>query len=99
MRLSETTIQALQKAFTQVFEQGDLYLIGSRLDDTRKGGDIDLYINTNNIQNLGEKRLAFLAQVKQTIGDQRIDLVINRGTHRPIDQIATQEGIILCQRP
>ncbi|MDP1659470.1 MAG: hypothetical protein Q8L73_09005 [Methylotenera sp.] len=53
---------------------------GSRVDDTRKGGDIDLYIVTDQQSRLGEKRIDFLAQIKHKIGDQRIDLVIDRGT-------------------
>ena len=47
---------------------------------------------------MGEKRIAFLTQLKQKIGEQRIDLVIARGTDRPIDKIAMSEGLLLCQR-
>jgi predicted nucleotidyltransferase len=77
--------------------KGELYLFGSRLDDARKGGDIDLYIVIDNRDRLGEKRIEFLTQIKQHIGDQRIDLVIERGTNRPIDKIAISEGLLLCQ--
>lgn len=97
MRLSLDVANAIQTAFLQVFEKGDLYLFGSRVDDNRKGGDIDLYVNADNREHLGEKRVAFLAQIKHYIGDQRIDLVIARGTQRSIDIIATSEGILLCQ--
>lgn len=98
MRLSAEAINVIQDAFLRVFEKGDLYLFGSRVDDTRKGGDIDLYVVADQQNRLGEKRIDFLAQIKHKIGDQRIDLVIDRGTKRPIDKIATSEGILLCQR-
>lgn len=98
MRLSAEAINVIQDAFLRVFEKGDLYLFGSRVDDTRKGGDIDLYVVADQQNRLGEKRIDFLAQIKYKIGDQRIDLVIDRGTKRPIDKIATSEGILLCQR-
>ena len=98
MRLSAEVATAIQAAFLQVFEKGDLYLFGSRVDDKRKGGDIDLYVNADNREHLGEKRVAFLAQIKRHIGDQRIDLVVARGTQRSIDKIATTEGVLLCQR-
>lgn len=98
MRLSAEAINVIQDAFLRVFEKGDLYLFGSRIDDTRKGGDIDLYVVADHQKRLGEKRIDFLAQIKHKIGDQRIDLVKDRGTNRPIDKIATSEGILLCQR-
>jgi len=98
LRLSAEAINVIQDAFLRVFEKGDLYLFGSRVDDTRKGGDIDLYVVADQQNRLGEKRIDFLAQIKHKIGDQRIDLVIDRGTNRPIDKIATSEGILLCQR-
>ena len=98
MRLSPEVTRAIQEAFAQVFENGDLYLFGSRVDDARKGGDIDLYVDTDNRERLGEKRIEFLTQIKRNIGNQRIDLVVARGTKRSIDEIATTEGILLCQR-
>ncbi len=98
MRLSAEIASVINEAFLQVFEKGDLYLFGSRVDDNRKGGDIDLYINADNREHLAEKRVLFLAQIKRHIGDQRIDLVLARGTQRSIDKIATTEGILLCQR-
>jgi predicted nucleotidyltransferase len=98
LRLSAEAINVIQDAFLRVFEKGDLYLFGSRVDDNRKGGDIDLYVVADQQKRLGEKRIDFLAQIKHKIGDQRIDLVIDRGTNRPIDKIATSEGILLCQR-
>ncbi|MDO9206082.1 MAG: nucleotidyltransferase domain-containing protein [Methylotenera sp.] len=97
MRLSSEAINVIQDAFLKVFEKGDLYLFGSRVDDNRKGGDIDLYIVADDKHQMGEKRIAFLAQVKHKLGDQRIDLVIDRGTNRPIDKVATSEGVLLCQ--
>ncbi len=98
MRLSAEVINVIQDTFLRVFEKGDLYLFGSRVDDSRKGGDIDLYVVADQQSQLGEKRIDFLAQIKQKIGDQRIDLVIDRGAKRPIDKIAVSEGVLLCQR-
>jgi len=73
-------------------------LFGSCVDDARKGGDIDLYLVADNRDRMGEKRIEFLAQVKRQIGDQRIDLVIDRGAGHPIDKIAMREGLLLFQR-
>lgn len=97
MRLSLEAINVIQDAFFSVFEKGELYLFGSRVDDSRKGGDIDLYVVADQQNLLGEKRIDFLTQIKHKLGDQRIDLVIDRGTNRPIDKLATKEGVLLCQ--
>tara|TARA_R110001606_G_scaffold389553_1_gene555745 strand:- start:2977 stop:3126 length:150 start_codon:yes stop_codon:yes gene_type:complete len=44
MRLTDQQQQAIIQQCTTVFRQGHLFLFGSRVDDTQKGGDIDLYI-------------------------------------------------------
>ncbi|MDP2834899.1 MAG: nucleotidyltransferase domain-containing protein [Pseudomonadota bacterium] len=98
MRLSSEATHAIKETFLQVFDKGELYLFGSRVDDSRKGGDIDLYVVVDNKDHLAEKRIQFLARVKRCIGNQRIDLVVDRGTRRPIDMIAKAEGVLLCQR-
>jgi len=98
MRVSPEVSVAIQDVFIRVFERGELYLFGSRVDDARKGGDIDLYVDTDNREHMGEKRIAFLTRIKRQIGDQLIDLVVTRGTKRRIDVIAKSEGILLCQR-
>jgi len=45
MRLSTDQIQAIRQAATAAFGQGTaVWLFGSRVDDAKKGGDIDLLI-------------------------------------------------------
>jgi len=98
MRLGSEVKSVIQDVFVQVFKKGDLYLFGSRVDDARKGGDIDLYIDTENHERMGEKRIEFLSLIKRKIGDQRIDLVVARKKKRTIDKVATSQGVLLCQR-
>ena len=95
MRLSAWEIKAIKKTFTDIFKSGDIYLFGSRVDDTQKGGDIDLYIDTENIQNKLEKKLTFLASLKQKIGDQKIDVIISKDKIRVIEQEALKYGVKL----
>ena len=47
MRLKENEIKAITDSFREIFSSGELYLFGSRIDDSKKGGDIDLYIKTS----------------------------------------------------
>ena len=98
MRLNEHEAEAIREVFAETFAEGSLYLFGSRVDDSQKGGDIDLYVVTDRKDALAEKKIDFLVRLKQRIGDQKIDLVIDRGTHRPIDEQAKKTGVLLCQR-
>ena len=44
IRLNSFEVDAIKKAFKEVFKEGEVYLFGSRVDDTKRGGDIDLYL-------------------------------------------------------
>jgi len=97
MRLKQYEIEAIRTTFNDVFKSGKIYLFGSRTDDDKKGGDIDLYIVPGQIENIALKKIDFLVKLKRAIGEQRIDVVIDRGGERLIDIETKQKGIILCQ--
>ncbi len=94
-RLSEYQQKMIKACFLEVFRQGDIYLFGSRVDETQKGGDIDLYIISTNHQQLVKKKIQFLVKLKSKIGQQKIDVVFDRGQNRLIDKIARQQGVLL----
>jgi len=94
MRLTETEIKKIKKAFHEVFDNGKIYLFGSRVDDSLKGGDIDLFLDTVSTNKL-QKKIKFLSALKQKIGDQKIDVVISRDHTRLIEQEALNKGIEL----
>ena len=60
MRLSKAQHQAIKKYFLEVFHDGQIYLFGSRVDDGKRGGDIDLYIDSPDTKKLVHKKLDFL---------------------------------------
>jgi predicted nucleotidyltransferase len=95
MRLTPYQQQAIKKHFLEVFKEGDIYLFGSRVDDNAKGGDIDLYLVVPNQKGLAIKRIEFLVKLKRDIGEQKIDVVFDRGKDRLIDKIAKEQGIKL----
>jgi predicted nucleotidyltransferase len=95
MRLLPEQQQAIKKYFLKFFEKGQVYLFGSRADDSKKGGDIDLYMVVPNLENLMQKKIDFLVAVKREIGNQKIDVVFDRGNNRLIDKIAKKEGVLL----
>jgi len=97
-RLPPRVVDTIVTLFERIFSKGELYLFGSRVDDTQKGGDIDLLIVPDSLQDITAKKISFLVALKRSIGEQKIDVVIDRGQHRPIDQIAKQQGVLLCQK-
>jgi len=58
-------------------------LFGSRTDDSKKGGDIDLFITNNNEAALTlEAKIHFLTELKTKIGDRKIDVVFDNANTR-----------------
>ncbi|MFA5878688.1 MAG: nucleotidyltransferase domain-containing protein [Candidatus Margulisiibacteriota bacterium] len=74
MRFSNLEKKALKAAFENF--NGEIYLFGSRLDDTKKGGDIDiLIVPTKKIKN----NIDLLINLKKDffrICEQDIDILI-----------------------
>jgi predicted nucleotidyltransferase len=95
MRLSENYKRVIKDKFIELFEDGSIYLFGSRVDDNKKGGDIDLYLIVNNHTNLFEKKIKFLSKIKRELGEQKIDIVFNLDENRLIEQEARKWGIKL----
>lgn len=100
IRLSEKEISTICELFKDSFKEDDhLWLFGSRTDPNKKGGDIDLYIETSitDASLILEAKIKFSANIKLAIGDQKIDIVIKyNDTEMPIYKIARKEGILLA---
>ena len=95
MRLSKKYREVIKKYFFKIFKEGDIYLFGSRVDDSKKGGDIDLYLVVKDHIDLFEKKIKFLARVHREIGEQKIDIVFNKDDTRLIEMEALKWGIKL----
>jgi len=95
VRLSPRYIEVIKKYFQEFFQNGEIYLFGSRIDDSKKGGDIDLYFVLQEHTNLFEKKIKFLSRIKRELGDQKIDIVFNTDNTRLIEKEAIQWGIKL----
>jgi predicted nucleotidyltransferase len=76
MRLTEQEKTAIRSAVLEEDPTADIFLFGSRLDDNRKGGDIDLYIETVIRHDLVKYKARILATLWKQIGAQRIDIIL-----------------------
>lgn len=100
MRLTKQQQEIIKQVLLKHFGKGsELRLFGSRADDNARGGDIDLYIEPElcAADDIVEARLNALVELHLALGEQKIDLLINRkaGTVLPIYKIAKETGIRL----
>ena len=73
MRLKENEIAAIKSVVKKYDENAAVYLFGSRTDDKKRGGDIDILVISDKIK-LSEK-IKIKTNLYKLIGEQRIDLV------------------------
>jgi len=55
VRLSQNYVRVIKEKFQNTFKSGKIYLFGSRVDDEKRGGDIDLYLIVDDHTNLFQK--------------------------------------------
>ena len=100
MRITDQQALVIKKTILRFFgEETSVMLFGSRADDNKRGGDIDIYIECANLSTdeLLDAKINTLVELKKLLGEQKIDLVINRnnGVVLPIYEVAKKEGIVL----
>jgi uncharacterized protein len=78
MRISDQQKKAiLESVAAELGSDARVFLFGSRVDDTKRGGDIDLFVEIPfQIDNVVRKKLRILSQIQRRIGEQKIDLII-----------------------
>ena len=94
MRLTPNQIETIKSTASAVLGTGvQVTLFGSRLDDQKKGGDVDLYIEVPQPQ-LAQK-IRCKVQLQDRL-DMPVDLVIKPvGDTSPISLIAKRDGAVL----
>ncbi len=105
MRLNETELGIIKDAIYRRFASvGRIILFGSRTDDGKRGGDIDLLVETDEgIEDGVIHKLEALADMHLRLGDRKIDFVLARCAgsdedlhdNRRIVQIARETGVRL----
>ncbi len=95
MRLTKQQISCLMSATHRAFgDNAEIWVFGSRVDDTKKGGDIDLYIETDLEKNIVMAKLNMRCLISDFFGDQKIDILVRSRTKglSPIHEIAKATG-------
>jgi hypothetical protein len=101
VRIGQHDLDVIIIVFKKAFGENDhLWLFGSRADMNKRGGDLDFYIETiePNFSDAVDKKMAFISELWQKLGDQKIDVVLNvlSSKHElPIYTIAKATGVKL----
>lgn len=93
MRLTGIEKTAIIEAITRIDPEARIYLFGSRTDDNKKGGDLDILIFSRNIT-FGDK-LKIKAAIFGKIDEQKIDFVIAEDEKDPFVKMIREQGVQL----
>jgi len=90
MRLNQHELDVVRQTLYGADPNGRVWLFGSRVDDARRGGDIDLYLEASRPIDL---KAALALEYRLTaLCDAKVDLLIRRPgeAEKPIHVIARQ---------
>jgi len=98
VRLSEQQRQQIVKVLRHTLgDDAAVYLFGSRCDDRKRGGDIDLFVEVDDSDDWWQRRLQADVALQRCLGERKIDLIVHRRgqPYQPIAHIALATGIQL----
>jgi len=90
MRLRNLEKESIIKAVKSIDPDSRIYLFGSRVDDNRKGGDIDLLIITDKISL--DAKLDIKRKIFQEVEEQKIDIILSRTGKEPFVRMIFEQG-------
>ncbi|TWJ19307.1 nucleotidyltransferase family protein [Geobacter argillaceus] len=93
MRLKSSEQAAILSTVKCLDTNARVYLFGSRVDDAKKGGDIDLLVMSDKLT-LDDKRTIKM-KLYELIGEQKIDLVLAADDSDPFVKLALETGVEL----
>jgi len=93
MRISTLEIDNLLRSVKSIDRNALVYLFGSRTDNHKKGGDIDIAI-LSKLVNIKEK-IEIKYNFYQAFGEQKLDLLIVSDENMPFWQVIKDGAVLL----
>ncbi len=93
MRLSKEYITAIKTTVETLDPDAIIYLFGSRADETKRGGDIDLLVFSKKIG--PEAKWGIIRALHEILGEQKIDILIATDKKKPFVRIALETSVKL----
>ena len=94
MRLKPDEIQAIKSTIHSLDQEAAVFLFGSRVDDSKRGGDIDLLVLSGRLSG-GDVKRAIKAELYRLIGEQKIDILLAADDSDPFVKLALKTGVKL----
>ena len=97
MRVETEQLAIIERTLKMRICDAVVYLFGSRADDSKRGGDIDLFLITGQKVPLKEK-IQILTQLEAEGIQRKVDLIIKNPEH-PQEKLykeVLQKGIRIC---
>jgi len=91
MRLRKKEQNIIKDTIYSIFGEVTIYLFGSRLDESKKGGDIDLFVISDNAT--FSNKIKALSKLKMLL-HKPVDIVLHKDFTRDIEKEALK-GVIL----
>ena len=93
MRLTPDQAEAIrQHIYTRMGQHARIWLFGSRVDDSCRGGDVDLYVEPESTPDL-TARLRCKSELADAL-DLKVDLIVQQPDQDlPIYRIAKRSGV------
>jgi predicted nucleotidyltransferase len=93
VRLSQEEIKAIVNSVKAYDLDAEIFIFGSRVDLTKKGGDIDILVLSDKIG--WKERRKIRVNLLKELGDRKIDLIVSRKDKidEPIVKLALSSGV------
>jgi len=95
MRITENQKNVIIDAVKHSDPNAKVWLFGSRTDDSKKGGDIDIAIFSEIIKKDVMHEIKVRRFICDRIGEQKIDIITTNSGKEAIFRLAVEQGIQL----
>ena len=93
MRLSQDMQQAILERVHEYVPEASVYVFGSRANDTKKGGDIDILVLDDRVLTLQEKN-KIITRLWMQFGEQKIDIAsFTRDSDDPFKRLVMEHAV------
>jgi len=94
LRLSDKEIALIKSSSQKLFGDALVYIFGSRIDENRKGGDIDIYIDAKEKKDLFRKKLRLKSMLEDLLY-KPVDVIVAIDQERSIEKEASKYGVLI----